>query len=88
MQKYYITIRARSDVGSVEVVSDGVVILEEGGTPTGAAAMDGVGCQNYDPGKGSHRLLQSPLETHMKQTWPSKLFVSKTQKLFVNDTVK
>ena len=35
------------------MVSDGVVILEEGGTPTGAVVMDGIGCQNYDPGKGS-----------------------------------
>ena len=44
----------------MEVVSDGVVIMEEGGPPTGAAAMDGIECQNYDPGKGAHRHYNLP----------------------------
>ena len=38
--------------------------MEEEGPPTGAVVNDGIGCQNYDPGKGSHHQDNLP-EKHV-----------------------
>ncbi len=51
MQKYYVTIRATSDTGSVDVSSDGVIILQEGGDPSEADVFDGIGCTDYEESK-------------------------------------
>ncbi len=51
MQIYYVTIRAASDTGSVDVSSDGVIILQEGVNPSGADVFDGIGCTDYEESK-------------------------------------
>ncbi|XP_038071216.1 uncharacterized protein LOC119740085 [Patiria miniata] len=48
---YYVTVRASSDTGSVNVTSDGVKIIQEGQALEGAVIKDGLGC-DQDASKG------------------------------------
>ncbi|XP_022088109.1 uncharacterized protein LOC110977889 isoform X2 [Acanthaster planci] len=44
LKTYYVTVRATSDTGSVNVTSDGVKVIREGLILDGTAVKDGLGC--------------------------------------------
>ncbi|XP_038057739.1 uncharacterized protein LOC119729229 [Patiria miniata] len=44
LMTYYVTIRANSEAGSVNVTSDGVKVIQEGQVLEGAVIKDGLGC--------------------------------------------
>ncbi|XP_038050879.1 uncharacterized protein LOC119724031 [Patiria miniata] len=44
LETYYVTVRANSEAGSVNVTSDGVKVIQEGQALEGAVIKDGLGC--------------------------------------------